>query len=63
MSNQELDDVASKLGITKTTTSAYSPHQNGVNGMMQSYKVRSFGLTTIMTILTKQMIQVKGIRI
>ena len=31
MSNIELDDVASKLGISKTTTSSYSPHQNGVN--------------------------------
>ena len=31
MSNQELDDVASKLGITKTTTSSYCPHQNGLN--------------------------------
>ena len=31
MSNQELDDVAYKLGVIKTTTSAYCPHQNGVN--------------------------------
>ena len=31
MSNKELDDVASKLGVDKTTTSSYSPHQNGVN--------------------------------
>ena len=31
MSNKELDDVASKVGITMTTTASYSPHQNGVN--------------------------------
>lgn len=31
MSNAELDEVASKLDIAKTTTSAYCPHQNGVN--------------------------------
>ena len=31
MSNYELDSVASKLGVSKTTTFSYSPHQNGVN--------------------------------
>ena len=31
MSNELLHDVASKLGIEVTTTSSYSPHQNGIN--------------------------------
>ena len=31
MSNKELEDVASKIGVTMTTTASYSPHQNGVN--------------------------------
>ena len=31
MTNEELIDVASKLGVQMTTTAAYSPHQNGVN--------------------------------
>ena len=31
MSNDVLEDVASKLGVKLTTTAAYSPHQNGIN--------------------------------
>ena len=31
MSNALLDDVAHKLGVKLTTTSSYSPHQNGLN--------------------------------
>ena len=31
MSNSILDDVAHKLGVKLTTTSSYSPHQNGLN--------------------------------
>ena len=30
-SNDLVEDVASNLGVILTTTSAYSPHQNGVN--------------------------------
>ena len=31
MSNAIIDDVAHKLGVKLTTTSSYSPHQNGLN--------------------------------
>ena len=31
MSNEIMEDVAHKLGIKSTTTSSYSPHQNGLN--------------------------------
>ena len=31
MSNKEMHDVASNLSVRLTTTSSYSPHQNGVN--------------------------------
>ena len=31
MSNDLIEDVASNLGVKLTTTSAYSPHQNGLN--------------------------------
>ena len=31
MSNEILEDVAANLGVKVTTTSSYSPHQNGIN--------------------------------
>ena len=31
MSNELIEDVAANLGVKLTTTSAYSPHQNGIN--------------------------------
>ena len=31
MSNDIVDDLSHKLGVKLTTTSSYSPHQNGIN--------------------------------